>query len=264
MKKKFILILIVQINAKSASLGTNCNLDKGTMMDILDIGMRDVSLRPYFTEIFFDNDETREFMDRLLIECRLDKGLTNNLSHRSRNLLLKIFDESEFLRRDLLDKLNIEKLLLLDISARIQNYDGIVTKLHSEALATDDIEVLKLLNKITLKLSSKSKSVNWMTCLSLKNEQSDFKKCIGLESHDDAILYDEFLNHPRIQEIIKRNHLNEEVDYINRILVGILNPRKKKAQVKSAGILASFLKSGSCTPAIPALTTLVITSMILL
>ena len=105
-------------------------------MDILDIGMRDVTLRPYFTEIFFENGETREFMDRLLLECRLDKGLTNNLSHRSRNLLLKIFDESKFLRRDLLDTLNIEKLLLLDISARIQNHDGIITKLHSEALAT--------------------------------------------------------------------------------------------------------------------------------
>ena len=105
-------------------------------MDILDIGMRDVTLRPYFTEIFFENGETREFMDRLLLECRLDKGLTKNLSHRSRNLLLKIFDESKFLRRDLLDTLNIEKLLLLDISARIQNHDGIVTKLHSEALAT--------------------------------------------------------------------------------------------------------------------------------
>ena len=108
----------------------------GTMMDILDIGMRDVTLRPYFTEIFFENGETREFMDRLLLECRLDKGLTNDLSHRSRNLLLKIFDEPKFLRRDLLDTLNIEKLLLLDISARIQNHDGIATKLHSEALAT--------------------------------------------------------------------------------------------------------------------------------
>ena len=105
-------------------------------MDILDIGMRDVTLRPYFTEIFFENGETREFMDRLLLECRLDKGLTNNLSHRSRNLLLKIFDEPKFLRRDLLDTLNIEKLLLLDISARIQNHDSLVNKLHSEALAT--------------------------------------------------------------------------------------------------------------------------------
>ena len=105
-------------------------------MDILDIGMRDVTLRPYFTEIFFKNGETREFMDRLLLECRLDKGLTNNLSHRSRKLLLKIFDEPKFLKRDLLDTLNIEKLLLLDISARIQNHDGIATKLHSEALAT--------------------------------------------------------------------------------------------------------------------------------
>ena len=102
-----------------------------------------------------------------------------------------------------------------------------------------------------------------MTCLSVKNEPSDFQNCIGLESHDDALLYDEFLNHPRIQKIIKRNHLNEEVDYINRILVGILNPRKTKTPVKSPGILA-FLKSGSCGPAIPALTTLVITSLILL
>ena len=138
---------------------------------------------------------------------------------------------------------------------------------HTLLFISDDIEVLKLLNKLTLKLSSNSnfsKSQNWMTCLSLKNEPSDFQKCIGLESHDDALLYDEFINHPRIQEIIKRNHLNEEVDYINRILVGILNPRKTKAPGKSSGILASFLKSGSCGPVIPALTTLVITSMILL
>lgn len=131
-------------------------------------------------------------------------------------------------------------------------------------IISDDIEVLKLLNKLTLKLSSNSNSSkSWMTCLALKNEPSDFQKCIGLESHDDALLYDEFLNHPRIQEIVKRNHLNEEVDYINRILVGILNPRKTKTPVKSAGILASFLKSGS-NPVIPALTTLVVTSMLLL
>ena len=115
------------------------NLNLGTMMDILDIGMRDVTLRPYFTEIFFENGETREFMDRLLLGCRLDDGLTNNLSHRSRKLLLKIFDEPKFLRRELLDKLNIEKLLLLDISARIQNHDGIVSKLHSEALSTGTV-----------------------------------------------------------------------------------------------------------------------------
>jgi len=83
-------------------------------------------------------------------------------------------------------------------------------------------------------------------------------------ANSDALLYDEFLNHPRIQKILQQNHLNEEVDYINRILVAILNPRKVKAPVKSAGILASFLKSGSCDPRISAVATLVITSMILL
>jgi len=49
---------------------------------------------------------------------------------------LKIFDEPKFLRRSLLEKLKIEKLLLLDIAARLQGYQGLVQKIHQLLLDT--------------------------------------------------------------------------------------------------------------------------------
>ena len=66
----------------------------------------------------------------------LDHELTDNVSYRSKILLLKIFDESKFLRRSLLEKLKIEKLLLLDIAARLQGYQGVVQKIHQLLLDT--------------------------------------------------------------------------------------------------------------------------------
>ena len=47
------------------------NLNKGTQFEILDIGMQDDYLREDFVKIFFENRETRKFMDDLLLKCRL-------------------------------------------------------------------------------------------------------------------------------------------------------------------------------------------------
>ena len=48
-----------------------CPFNKGTQFEILDVGMREKDLQQYFIEIFFENRETRKFMDNLLLDCRL-------------------------------------------------------------------------------------------------------------------------------------------------------------------------------------------------
>jgi len=56
--------------------------------------------------------------------------------------------------------------------------------------------VLKLLNRITLQIKQKVSVFEWGTCTT---DAETLQACAGIQNIEDALLFDEFINHPRVQ-----------------------------------------------------------------
>ena len=91
---------------------------------------------------------------------------------------------------------------------------------------------------MTIQIKQKVSIFEWSTC-ALDSES--LQKCAGIENTSDALLFDEFINHPRVQvytwtciglififkAITEQCHLQEEVIFVNKALASIIQPKRK-------------------------------------